>query len=115
MSIQYVLLSDISQNELVFSHSNNTIISIDEIFMIQAYKGQVNLFMLFEMFACTKELTVSSVITEELIISINEDNDDQNILPVCDNGGITKLVASHSYLTSMFAIYKNRIQTLRHL
>ncbi|KAI0982771.1 hypothetical protein GJ496_004739 [Pomphorhynchus laevis] len=83
--------------------------------MIQAYEGQVNLFILFEMFACTKELTVSSVITEELIISINEDNDDQNILPVCDNGGITKLVASHSYLTSMFAIYKNRIQTLRHL
>ncbi|KAI0985981.1 hypothetical protein GJ496_000571 [Pomphorhynchus laevis] len=87
--------------------------------MNNAYSGQVDLELVLQTFACTKQLYVSSSYSDHALIrnpkesKINAENTILN--RNCHHRNMTKLVASHSFLVSINSILLSGINSIEYI
>ncbi|KAI0986307.1 hypothetical protein GJ496_010614 [Pomphorhynchus laevis] len=110
---------ELSGNDFVLEPPDNFVVSSEQIIMNNAYSGQVDLELVLQTFACTKQLYVSSSHRDQTQIrNLNEskiNKDDIILYEHCYSRNMTKLVASHSYLISINPIWSSGIDSMEYI
>ncbi|KAI0984932.1 hypothetical protein GJ496_010477 [Pomphorhynchus laevis] len=111
---------ELSGNDFVLLEPpDNFVLSSVQTIMNNAYSGQVDLELVLQTFACTKQLYVSSSYSDHALIrnpkesKINAENTILN--RNCHHRNMTKLVASHSFLVSINSILLSGINSIEYI